>query len=179
MKLLDLPNSLFGSHKESSHTESASGLTPVVLNPLKERYSELDAHSKKLVKKTIQFFEDRGRAKLKEDDHNRTWYADFLEHVKDEKLFATFLTPEGYGNKNDRWDTHRNCALNEVLGFYGLAHWYTWQVSILGLGPIWMSKNEKVKKRAAKLLKEGGIFAFGLSEKEHGADIYSSEVLYR
>jgi acyl-CoA dehydrogenase len=176
MKLLDLPNSLFGTHKESSHTASASDLTPVILNPLKERYSELDSPSKKLIKKTIQFFEDRGRAKLKEDDHNRTWYADFLEHVKGEKLFATFLTPAGYGNKNDRWDTQRICALNEVLGFYGLAHWYTWQVSILGLGPIWMSKNEKVKQRAAKLLKEGGIFAFGLSEKEHGADIYSSDM---
>jgi acyl-CoA dehydrogenase len=34
-----------------------------------------------------------------------------------------------------------------------------------------------VKKRAAKLLKEGGIFAFGLSEKEHGADIYATDMI--
>jgi len=27
-------------------------------------------------------------------------------------------------------------------GFYGLQYWYTWQVSVLGLGPIWMSKNQ-------------------------------------
>ena len=48
-------------------------------------------------------------------------------------------------------------------------------MTILGLGPIWMSPNETAKKKAAKLLKEGAIFAFGLSERTHGADIYSTE----
>jgi acyl-CoA dehydrogenase len=172
MNLLDLPKSLLSKAQQTSSARP----TPVIVNPLTESYAKLDPHSRKLLKKTIKFFEDRGRARLKEDDHNRTWYADFLEFVKEEKIFSTFLTPEGYGSKNDRWDTFRNCALNEVFGFYGLAHWYTWQVSILGLGPIWMSKNEKVKARATKLLKAGGIFAFGLSEKEHGADIYSSDM---
>jgi acyl-CoA dehydrogenase len=38
-----------------------------------------------------------------------------------------------------------------------------------------MSPNEKAKKKAAKLLKEGAIFAFGLSERTHGADLYSTE----
>jgi len=57
-----------------------------------------------------------------------------------------------------------------------LAYWYTWQVSILGLGPIWMSNNETVKANTAELLKNGEIFAFGLSEKEHGADIYASDM---
>jgi acyl-CoA dehydrogenase len=37
-----------------------------------------------------------------------------------------------------------------------------------------MSANEQAKRRAAKLLKEGHVFAFGLSEREHGADIYST-----
>ncbi|HOE22523.1 MAG TPA: acyl-CoA dehydrogenase family protein, partial [Smithellaceae bacterium] len=54
-------------------------------------------------------------------------------------------------------------------------YWYCFQVSILGLGPIWMSPNEKAKQKAADLLKKGAIFAFGLSEKTHGADIYSTE----
>ena len=68
---------------------------------------------------------------------------------------------------------------NEILAFYGLHYWYTWQVSILGLAPIWMSKNDGVKQKTAQLLKDGGVFAFGLSEKEHGADIYSSEMLLK
>ena len=51
------------------------------------------------------------------------------------------------------------CEFNEILAFYGLAYWYTWQVSILGLSPIWMSKNEELKRKAAQLLEEGAIFA--------------------
>ncbi|MBI5248627.1 MAG: acyl-CoA dehydrogenase, partial [Desulfomonile tiedjei] len=93
-------------------------------------------------------------------------------------LFAAMLTPSQYGQADPsyRWDTWRNCEYNEILSFYALHYWYTWQVTILGLGPIWMSNNEEVKKKTAQLLREGGVFAFGLSEKEHGADIYSTEM---
>jgi acyl-CoA dehydrogenase len=38
-----------------------------------------------------------------------------------------------------------------------------------------MSPNEKAKQKAAQLLREGAIFAFGLSERTHGADIYAVE----
>ena len=151
----------------------------MLLNPKKETFSHLDARSRDIMKKTIAFFENRGKAKLKHDDHERVWYADFIEFVKDNKIFATLLTPSPYGGGDPdvRWDTQRNCDFNEILGFYGLPYWYTWQVTILGLGPIWMSGNEAVKKKTARLLDEGGIFAFGLSEKAHGADLYSSEMM--
>ena len=43
--------------------------------------------------------------------------------------------------------------------------------------PVWLGSNEEVKHKTAKLLQEGGVFAFGLSEKEHGADIYSSDMM--
>jgi len=39
-----------------------------------------------------------------------------------------------------------------------------------------MGENEAVKHKTAKLLEAGGIFAFGLSEKEHGADLYASDM---
>ena len=128
------------------------------------------------MRKTVAFFEEKGKTQLKHDDHERVWYADFLAFVQREKLFATLLTPAAYGDDDKRWDTFRNCAFNEILSFYGLQYWYTWQVTILGLGPIWMSSNEKVKAKAARLLEDGGIFAFGLSEKAHGADLYASEM---
>jgi acyl-CoA dehydrogenase len=147
-----------------------------LLNPKQHDRRYPDARTAELVEKTIGFFEAKGKAGLRKDDLDRTWYADFLDFARREKLFATFLTPAPLGADGARWDTGRNCALNEVLGFYGLPYWYTWQVSILGLGPIWMSGNEEAKKRTAGLLKEGGIFGFGLSEKEHGADIYSSDM---
>ncbi len=40
-----------------------------------------------------------------------------------------------------------------------------------------MSDNEAIRKRTAEALENGGIFAFGLSEKTHGADIYSTDMV--
>ncbi len=148
----------------------------MLLHPKNETFDHLDAGSREIMLKTVAFFEKKGKKQLKHDDHERVWYADFLEFVKKEKIFATLLTPAPYGNGEKRWDTYRNCAFNEILGFYGLQYWYTWQVTILGLGPIWMGGNEKVKERTAALLEDGAIFAFGLSEQAHGADLYSSEM---
>jgi acyl-CoA dehydrogenase len=148
----------------------------ILLNPNKHEREYPDNQSREIMLKTIEFFEKKGKKQIKEDDHAHTWYADFLQFVKDENLFATLLTPSDMGDGDTRWDTWRNCEFNEILSFYGLAYWYTWQVSILGLGPIWMSSNESLKRRAADLLKEGAIFAFGLSEREHGADIYATEM---
>jgi len=148
----------------------------MLLNPKKFISSCPDEKSREIMKQTIEFFERKGKRRLKEDDHWRVWYSDYLQFVKDNKIFATLLTPAIYGDAGSRWDTWRNCEYNEILGFYGLPYWYTWQVSILGLGPIWMSKNEGIKHRTAQHLKYGRIFAFGLSEKEHGADIYSTDM---
>lgn len=149
----------------------------MILHPLKTDYSYLDEESQDIMQKTIAWFEAKGKQKLTEDDRNFVWYADFLDFIKQEKIFAKLMTPGGYGKADSRWDTARIAAFTEICGFYGLCYWYTYQVSSLGLGPVWMSNNETVKQRAAKLLDEGHIFAFGLSEKEHGADIYSSDMI--
>lgn len=148
----------------------------ILLNPKSDRFKNLDENTRKLLLRTISFFEQKGKQNIKKDDHERVWYSDFLNFIKDENLFATFLTPTTYGDNSARWDTYRNCLLNEILSFYGLCYWYCWQVTILGLGPIWMSKNEIIKQKTAQLLKNGAIFAYGLSEKEHGADIYASDM---
>ena len=149
----------------------------ILLNPNKFNWEFPDQRSREIMLETIDFFEGKGRGKTKKDDHERTWYQDFLDFQKEKKLFSTLLTPSRYAlEQGSRWDTWRNCAFNEITAFYGLAYWYTWQVSILGLGPIWMGKNEGVKEKTARLLADGGIFAFGLSEKEHGADLYSTEM---
>ena len=149
----------------------------VLLNPKKHRRPYPDEQSREVMLKTIEFFERKGKHRIKEDYHAQVWYADFLDFVKEEKIFATMCTPAGNGAPDSRWDTWRICEFAEILGFYGLQYWYTWQVTVLGLGPIWMSDNEPLKERAAKALEEGGIFAFGLSEKEHGADVYSTDMI--
>ncbi len=151
----------------------------ILLNPKQTAHLPLDARSRDIVLATIAFFERKGKRRLRQDDLDRVWYADFLEFVKQERVFADLLTPPELGGPHARWDSFRNCFVNEVLGFYGLAYWYTWQVSILGLGPLWMSSNRALQQRAAQALADGGIFAFGLSEKQHGADIYSTETALR
>lgn len=148
----------------------------ILFNPSQYRRKHADSLSREVVEKTIDFFEQKGLQKIKEDDQSMIWYEDFLDFIKKEKIFASLLTPEAYGDGSTRWDMWRISEYNEVLGFYGLCYWYAWQVTILGLGPIWMGDNEEIKKKTAALLEEGGIFAFGLSEKQHGADLYSSEM---
>jgi acyl-CoA dehydrogenase len=148
----------------------------MLFNPKKAQFEHLDEQSREIMKKTIDFFETKGKKQLKEEHYERVWYDDFIQFLKKEGIFAALLTPTQYGGEGCRWDTFRNMDFNEILSFYSLAHWYAWQVTILGLGPIWMGKNEAVKQKTARLLEEGGIFAFGLSEKEHGADLYASDM---
>src|SRR5918911_1676203 len=128
-----------------------------LLNPAAYDAAEFDPATQRVLRATIEFFEFLAR----------------------EKAFATLLTParDGGGDPDKRWDTRRNAVFNEILGFYGLPYWYAWQVTILGLGPIWQSDNAAARGRAAQLLKQGEVFAFGLSEKSHGADIYSTDML--
>ncbi len=151
----------------------------ILFNPRQMTRHYPDQRSRDIMEKTVAFFEKRGLAKLKSDYHGAVWYEDFLNFVKQEGIFASMMTPSAQGKEEEGavWDTWRVCGFAEVLGFYGLAYWYTYQVSVLGIGPIWMSKNKTAQAKAKRLLDDGHIFAFGLSEKEHGADIYSSDMI--
>jgi acyl-CoA dehydrogenase len=155
---------------------NSSGLlfNPGVYDP-----PQFDPETRRQLRAVIDWFEERGKTKLLQDDVDAAWVSDFLDFIKRERIFATFLTPSEYGigDPSKRWDTSRNAALSEIFGFYGLAYWYAEQVTILGLGPIWQSDNIKAKQRAAEQLEAGGVMAFGLSEREHGADIYHTDML--
>lgn len=154
-------------------------MSALLLNPKTADYAHFDEETRRLLRATIDFFESYGKQRLLQADLDAEWVSDFLEFEKREKLFATFLTPAAYadGDPNRRWDGARNAALSEILGFYGLSYWYAEQVTILGLGPIWMSDNEDAKRKAARQLAEGGVMAFGLSERAHGADVYDTDMV--
>ncbi len=154
-------------------------LTPRLFNPTTFDAAEFDPATQRLFRATIDWFEAKGQAQIAEEVRKDEWYGDFIEFLAGERAFAILLTPErdGGGDPDKRWDTARNAVFNEILGFYGLPYWYAWQVTILGLGPIWQSDNDAARQRAAKLLEEGAIFAFGLSEQDHGADIYSTDMV--
>ncbi|GFG50719.1 acyl-CoA dehydrogenase [Mycolicibacterium agri] len=151
----------------------------LLFNPNTYDPQQFDPETRRLLRATIEFFEGQGKKRLLDDDLNTVWPADFIDFVKRERLFATFLTPSEFadGDENKRWDAARNAALSEILGFYGLTYWYTEQVTILGLGPVWQSENKDAKLKAADDLEAGEVMAFGLSEREHGADVYNTDMV--
>lgn len=150
--------------------------TDLLFHPGTYDPAHFDPETCRLLRATIDWFEDRGKARLLSEYHAKVFYQDFLDFQAREGLFATFLTPSREDPAR-RWDTARIAALSEILGFYGLNYWYPWQVTILGLGPVWQSGNADARARAARALAAGSVGAFGLSEKAHGADVYSSDMV--
>ena len=63
----------------------------ILLNPKQHVRFYPDERSREVMRKVIDFFERKGKRRLKEDYHAREWYADFLDFVKREKIFATML----------------------------------------------------------------------------------------
>ncbi|HPB83333.1 MAG TPA: acyl-CoA dehydrogenase family protein, partial [Spirochaetota bacterium] len=136
-----------------------------------------DERSKEIMLKTIEWFEKKGLAKQKEQFHSRDFSQDFADFVKEERIFETLFLPKGYGDDpNQYYSTYKMYEFSEILGFYGGAYWYMYHVSTLGLDPVLLGDNEEAKHKAAARLKENPLCAFGLSEKEHGADIYSTDM---
>jgi acyl-CoA dehydrogenase len=158
---------------------STAVATGRLLNPATYEAAEFDPATRRLLRATIDWFEAKGKAAVMDETYSDSWYGDFIDFLAGERVFATLLTParDAGGDPDKRWDTGRNAVFNEILGFYGLPYWYAWQVTILGLGPIWQSDNDAARARAAELLDDGAVFAFGLSEREHGADIYETDML--
>ena len=154
-------------------------MTSLLFNPATYDPRQFDQETRRLLRATIDWFEARGKQALVSKYHAKEFHADFLEFAAKENLFATLLTPaaDAAGDPDKRWDTARVAALSEILGFYDLSYWYPWQVTILGLGPVWQSANPAARARAAQVLADGGVCAFGLSEKDHGADIYSTDMV--
>ena len=67
----------------------------ILLNPKQYAREASDERSREIMQKTISFFEDRGLARLKEDFHERNWYADFVEFMAEEKILADMMMEIG------------------------------------------------------------------------------------
>lgn len=148
-----------------------------LFNPRTFTGEGLDMDTSNIIRETIDMFEHKGLREMKIDDVLGRYCDYFVKHQRDQGAFAKMLTPKGYGSNpaNAMFDLRRITEYNECLSFYNLSCRYIFQVSLLGLGPIWMSDNEHAKQHAAALLEEGAVFGFGCSEQTHGADLYSNE----
>jgi acyl-CoA dehydrogenase len=150
-----------------------------LFNPKTETFAEFDPKTRQLLTSVVEFFENKGKRALAADAHNARWYDDWMAFLADSKVLAYMATPKAHagGDPDKRWDTAFISKFNEITGFYGLQYWYAWGVSTLGLATVWQSANDKAHARAAEELDRGGIIGFGLSEKDHGADIYATDML--
>ena len=138
-----------------------------LFNPRTYTGEGVDAKTAEIMKSTIARMEHHGLREMKMDDVMNRYCEYFVKHEKDIGAFAHMLTPKGYGPdpENAMFDLRRITEYNEMLSFYNLAARYIFQVSILGLGPIWMSDNEHIKTKAAQDLIDGRVFGFGCSER--------------
>jgi acyl-CoA dehydrogenase len=124
------------------------------------------------IEEILAFFREKGLAQLKKEDQEEKWYEDFVNYVRKRKTYAKVLHPTSFSLR-------AVTALAETFGYTSPAHGYSFQVTVLGLFPFLMSQNEKVQREALEKLEAGGLFAFGLSERAHGSDIYASETKLR
>jgi acyl-CoA dehydrogenase len=120
----------------------------ILLNPKKYRDRNYpDARSKEIMLKTIEWFENKGLKKQKEQFHSREFSQDFADFVKKERIFETLFLPKGYGDADQYYSTYRMYEFSEILGFYGTAYWYMFHVSTLGLDPVFLGDNEEAKQK--------------------------------
>lgn len=127
----------------------------------------------------VEFFRKKGLEQLKREDREEAWYQDWLDYQAEHGLYASLLSPSQYSNQGHRFDLRRLARCLEVFAYFSPAHAYSLHVSLLGLLPILMSDNERLKREAIDRLEAGGLFAFAVSEQAHGSDLLANEFTVR
>jgi len=129
------------------------------------------------VRLLVEFFQGKGLEALKREDRQEEWYADWLDYQARHGIYASLLSPRQYSSRGHQFSIGRLVRFLEVFAYFSPAHGYSLHVSFLGLCPILMSDNEPLKREAVARLEAGGLFAFGVSEKAHGSDLFANEFL--
>jgi acyl-CoA dehydrogenase len=150
----------------------------MLLNPHTYEPGHFDDQTRELLRTTIEWFEGRGKARLLADYHAHVSNGDYLDFISDGRLAASFLTPsrEAGGLPGCRWDMARIAALTEITGFYGMNYLEPWQVTLLGLCAAYQSENPEARARVRSAVEAGGLGAFAVTERAHGADLYATEM---
>ena len=89
----------------------------ILLNPKNRKRFYPDQRSEEIMAKTVAFFENKGKASIKKDDQERTWYQEFVDFIGKEEIFADLLTPAKYGGENSRWICGEFKNLTKSLAF--------------------------------------------------------------
>ena len=123
----------------------------------------------------VEFFERKGLIALKDEDRREQWYEDWLAYQSEHELYASVLSPKKYSGRGREFDLLRYARFMEVCAYFSPGHAYSLQVTFLGLFSILMGSNEALKKEVVTTFEAGGLFALGVSEKDHGSDLLGNE----
>jgi acyl-CoA dehydrogenase len=127
------------------------------------------------LRKLVEFFENKGLEALKEEDQRQQWYEDWISYQASHGIYASILSPKQYSSLGNELDLLRLTRFLEVFAYFSPAHGYSLQVTFLGLFAILMGSNAALKQEAVTALEKGALFAFGISERNHGSDLLASE----
>ncbi|MBI1827662.1 MAG: acyl-CoA dehydrogenase, partial [Planctomycetes bacterium] len=103
----------------------------------------------------------------------------WIDYQSAHRLYATLLTPKKYSRFCGQFSLVNLTRFLEAFAYFSPAHAYSLHTTFLGLFPILMSSNEKLKKEAIARLEDGALFAFGVSEQAHGSDLFANEFAVR
>jgi acyl-CoA dehydrogenase len=121
------------------------------------------------------FFEAKGLPAIKDEDYRQHWYDDWISHQASHRLYAALLSPKEHSSLGNEFDLLKLTRFLEVFAYFSPAHGYSLQVTFLGLFSILMGSNDALKKEAVAQLEAGGLFALGVSERDHGSDLLAND----
>jgi acyl-CoA dehydrogenase len=125
------------------------------------------------------FFAAKGLETLKAEDRQEDWYRDWIDYQTKHGIYASLLSPARLSNRGHRFSLRRLARFLEVFAYFSPAHTYSLHVSFLGIFPILRSDNDALRREAILRLEGGGLFAFAVSEKAHGSDLFANEFTIR
>ena len=149
----------------------------ILLDPKHHDRHYPDERSREVMRKTIAFFEEKGKRRLKEDDRERVWYADFLEFVEGKRIFATLLHA---GRLRRRRLPLGHLAQLRVRRDPRLLR-PRLLVHLAGLGPRARPDLDEPQRgdqaaHGARCSRRAGSSPSASPSSAHGADIYSTEM---
>ncbi len=167
------------STSEQPAQESVDASYPLCFDAAAPMPGTADYFQDPFLRLVVDFFRNKGLETLKQEDRQEHWYQDWIDYQAKHGIYASLLSPQQYSSRGHRFDLTRLMRFLEVFTYFSPAHAYSLHVSFLGLFPILMSSNEALKKEAIAKLEDGGLFAFGVSERTHGSDLLANEFTVR
>ena len=131
------------------------------------------------IRALLAFFDAKGLAALKAEDRAESWYDDWIAYQAAHGIYPGLLSPAQWSTRGGHFDVRRLARFIEAFAYCSPAHAYSLHVSLLGILPILSGTNDALKREAVARLEAGELFAFAVSEQDHGSDLIGGDLAIR